>query len=77
MIMITSDWSFIFIQHLNFTFLVKYFDPSKLYILSYKPSCLGSSGKELCPRTHPENTGFDFQEEQRLAIAHASTHELD
>ena len=33
---------------------------------SIKPSCLGSSGKELLPRTYPENTGFDSQGEQPL-----------
>jgi len=42
-----------------------------------EPSCLSSSGKELIPRTYLGNTGFDFQEKQHLACAHASTHKLD
>jgi len=38
---------------------------------------LGSSGKELLPRTYLGNTGFNSQGEQRLASAHVSTHEPD
>jgi len=50
---------------------------SKTKLQLSKPSCLGSSGKEFLSRTYPGNTGFDFQREQRLASAHASTHESD
>jgi len=42
-----------------------------------EPSYLGSSDKELLPRTYLKNIGFDSQAEQRLASAHASTYESD
>jgi len=42
-----------------------------------KPSCLGSSGTELLPKTYFGEYRVRFLGEQRLVSAHAFTHESD